>query len=85
MVPWDVKKRYVDSTDQVFEVVERQVSTRKHDVRAKCCELFAVQRFVDLIGDCEYSRQGFRNVPSTALSMQGPHINKDGGHYDGQP
>jgi hypothetical protein len=85
VVPWDVKKRYVDSTDQVFEVVERQVSTRKHDVRAKRCELFAVQRFVDLIGDCEYSRQGFRNVPSTALSMQAPHINKDEGHYDGQP
>ena len=85
MISRDVKKRYIDPADQVFEVVERQVATGEHDVRAEGCELFAVQRFIDLVGDCEYSRQGFRNVPSAAPSMQSPHINKDEAHYHGQP
>jgi hypothetical protein len=85
VVPRDIEERHVESTYQIFEVVERQVATRKHDVRAEPCELFAVQRFIYFIGDCEYSRQGLRNVPFAAPSMQSPHINKDEGNYHGQP
>lgn len=65
-----VKERNVEAADQVFEVVEWEVAARKHDVRAERCELIAVQRFIDLISDCEYSRQGFGNVPSDVPSVQ---------------
>jgi hypothetical protein len=83
VVAWNKEQRNIEATHQVFEVLEWQVATRKHDVRAERCELFAVQRFIDFIGDCEYSRT-FENVASGAPSPQA-HINKDEGHYHGQP
>ena len=70
MVARDIQERNVEPADQIFEVIERQVAARKNDVRAERCELFAVQRFIDFIGDCEDSRQGLGNVPSAAPSLQ---------------
>ena len=56
MVAGDVEERDVHAAHQVFEVVERQVTTGKDEVWLQGREPVTVQQLIDLVGDGEDAR-----------------------------
>ena len=56
VVAGDVEERDVHAAHQVFEVVERQVTTGKDEVWLQGREPVTVQQLIDLVGDGEDAR-----------------------------
>ncbi len=56
MIAGDVEERHIHAAHEVFEVVERQVTTGQDQVWLEGREPVAVQRLIDLVGDGEDAR-----------------------------
>jgi len=56
VVAGDVEEGDVEPADDVLEVLEGQVAGRENQVGTEAPQLRAVERFVDLIGDCQDPR-----------------------------
>jgi hypothetical protein len=58
VVAGNVQQRDVETADEVFKVIERQVPASEHQVRPQGGQLFAVETLLDLVGDGEDTQLG---------------------------
>lgn len=67
MVARHVDERNIEAADDILQVVERQVATGNHQVRAKAGELVGVERLIDLVRNREDPRHVRRTLLGSPL------------------